>query len=104
MTHKDTDSLDASQPRCIDMPNDEPEGHYWSWVHAPHSIPNDYRECMTCGRIDASEFLEKHTKAVLQTVLELQELAWVKRGDVESHENIINANKVQDLIHRIQNK
>jgi hypothetical protein len=47
----------AMQPRCIDMPNDEPEGHYWSWVTAPRSVPNQYRECMICGRIDATEWL-----------------------------------------------
>jgi hypothetical protein len=54
----------ALQARCVNVPNDEPEGHYWSWVNAPQSIPNQYRECMSCGRIDATEWLESRNQQI----------------------------------------
>lgn len=60
----------ASQPRCMDMLNDESEGHYWSWVNAPQSIPNQFRECMSCGRIDATDWLAARDQ---QIALEAQE-------------------------------
>lgn len=68
MTHSDAEQ--ASQARCVDLPNDAPEGHYWSWVQAPKSIPSNYRECMTCGRLDASEWQEAETDRLLHEVIE----------------------------------
>jgi hypothetical protein len=79
---KDTDSLDDELRKII-----------LSWVIQDLDISED--------KI-LNEAIAQIKSAVLQTVLELQELVWVKRGDVESHENIINANKVKDLIHRIR--
>lgn len=55
----------ASQARCADLPNDH-EDHYWSWVNAPKSIPSQYKHCMICDRIDASEW---HTKAIREARL-----------------------------------
>jgi len=61
----DTDKQDtrpenqAMQHRCVDMPNDAPEGHYWAWVNSPKSVPKQFRQCMICDRIDATEELTK---------------------------------------------
>lgn len=60
----ETQEHQASQARCMNMPNDEPEGHYWSWVNAPQSVPNQYRECISCGRIDASEWLASRDQQI----------------------------------------
>lgn len=60
----------TAQPRCIDLPNDAPEGHYWSWRNAPNSIPREYEECMTCGRINASEWLAQEKAKLREAVME----------------------------------
>lgn len=58
----------TGQARCYDLPNDAEEGHYWSWVNAPNSIPKQYRHCMICDRIDASEWLASQQQSLLDRV------------------------------------
>ncbi len=63
----------AGQAFCYDLPmdykpTDEDEGHYWSWVQAPRSIPREYRECRLCGMIDAREVLAAHDRTVIKQI------------------------------------
>lgn len=49
----------ASEARCNRMPNDAEDGHYWAWCNSPQSVPSQFRKCMVCDRIDASEAIKK---------------------------------------------
>lgn len=72
--HEVSKELQPSQAHCFNLPNDAPEGHYWSWYNSPQSIPKHYRECMSCGRLDASEWLNTDIKALIadEVVKELE--------------------------------
>jgi len=56
----------SGQAICYELPNDAEE-HNWSWVNAPKSVPNQYRECMSCNRLDASEWLAEQVTPVSNT-------------------------------------
>lgn len=90
----------AAQARCVDMPNDEPEGHYWSWNNDPQSIPSEYRKCMICGRLDASEW---HTKAVVAELEKLKQYNGAYIGiDGKRVDNMVHHSLIDEAIKALQ--
>lgn len=80
------DMQEAYQVTCQNLPNDASE-HYWSWVNAPQSIPKQYRECMLCKRLDATEWLEE-----AETKARIDELERIKRNIGAYPDDILNYN------------
>lgn len=87
----------ASQAICQDLPNDAEE-HYWSFVHSPRSIPTDYRRCMSCDRIDASEALTASN--IEARVDELNSIDWRMVGgnrDTEEYWDSFKEGRINSL-------